>query len=62
MSNQLKFYTSSEYMKENIDHWLYFFEKFQKQYIIIPAESYNYLFPEESIYIAVRSHPGFIHQ
>ena len=38
------------------------FEKFYKKYIITPIESYNYSFPEESRYIAVRPTPGFINQ
>ena len=37
-----------------------YFENFQKKYIIIPSQPFNYLFPEESIYITVRSPPGFI--
>ena len=39
--NILKCDTSSDDMKINIDHWLYYFEKFHKQYIIMPTESCN---------------------
>ena len=49
-------------MKQKIDHWLDNFEKFHQRYIIIKTESYNFSFPEESIYITVRTTPGFINQ
>ena len=45
-----------------IYHWLDSFEKFKKNYIIMPTESYNPLSHEESRNISVRSLPGFINQ
>ena len=39
-----------------------FLRKVSQNYIIIPTEPYNYSFTEDSIYIAVRSPPGFINQ
>ena len=62
MTNILKCDTSSDDMKENIDHWFDFFEKFHKTYIIMPTESYNYEFTEESVYITIITPPGFINQ
>ena len=49
-------------MKENVDHWLDYFEKSYKKYIIMPLESLNSYFLEENWYINVRSPPGFINQ
>ena len=62
LTNILKSDSSSDYMKERLDHWLDYFEDFHKKYIIMPTESLNYSFPEESIYILVRSPSGFINQ
>ena len=45
-----------------IDYWLDSFENFHQQYIIMPKEPYNFSVPEESIYIAVITPPGFINQ
>ena len=61
-TNILKCDTWSDDTKENIDHWLDFFEIFHRKYIIMPIESYNYSFSEEMRYIAIRSPPGFINQ
>ena len=47
-------------MNEKIDHWLDSFEKFRMSYIIMPRESFNYSFTEESLYITVLSPLGFI--
>ena len=44
----LKSDTSSGNMNEKVDHWLDFFEKFHKKYIIMPSESLNYSSLEES--------------
>ena len=49
-------------MNEMVDHWLDYFEKSHKKYIIIPLESLNYSFLEESLYITVWSQLGFINQ
>ena len=38
-SNILKCDTSSDDMKKRIDHWLDYFEKFHKHYIIMPTKS-----------------------
>ena len=54
--------TSSDDMKEKIDHWLDSFEKFHKKYNIMPTESYYYSFTGDSRYITVRSRPGFINE
>ena len=62
LTHILKSDTSSGDMNEKLGHWLDSFEKFYKKYIITPIESYNYSFPEESRYIAVRPTPGFINQ
>ena len=50
LSNILKWDTHSDYTKEKIYHWLDYFEKFHKQYIIMATESYNSSVPEESRY------------
>ena len=54
--------TQGDVMKEKIDHQLDKLEKFHQQYIIIPTEYYNYSIPEDSIYIAVTTPPGFSNQ
>ena len=58
----LKNDTSSGDMDENVYHWLDYFEKFHKKYIIMPSLSLNYLLIEESLFVTVRSPPGFINQ
>ena len=55
----IKIDTSSGDMNEKVDHWLDFFEKFHKKYIIMPSESLSYPFLEESLFITVLSSPGF---
>ena len=62
LSNIIIWYTQSDAMKENLDYWLDKFEKFHQKYIIIPTESSNYSFPEESRYIVFTKHPAFINQ
>ena len=47
---------------EVVDDCLVTFEKFQKQYIIIPSLSLNPLLLEEKPFITVRSPPGFFNQ
>ena len=42
LTNILKSDTSSDDIKENIEHWLDLFEKFHKKYITMPKKSYNY--------------------
>ena len=54
--------TSSDYIKEKLDNWLDLFEKFHKKYIIMPSDSLDYFFPEDSRYITVISQPGFINR
>ena len=41
LTNILKCETSSDNIKEQIYHWLYYFEKFHKKYIIMTTESCN---------------------
>ena len=62
LANILKSDTSSDDTKEEIYHCLDYFENSHKKYNIMPSESLNYLFREESWYITVRSPPGFINQ
>ena len=62
LTNILKIDTSGDDKKEKVDHWLDSFEKFHKKYMIMPIESLNSSFPEESRYIVLRSQPGFIIQ
>ena len=49
-------------MDEMVDHWLVSFEKFHKHYIIMPSLSLNPLLIEESLFVTVRSPPGFINR
>ena len=56
----LKSDNSSGDMNEKVDHWLYYFVKFHKKYIIMPSESLYYSLLEESLFITVQSPPGFI--
>ena len=49
-------------MNEKVDHWLDSFEKFNKNYIIMPTKSLNSSFPEESIYVTVILPTGFINK
>ena len=49
----LKSDTSSGGMNEKVDHWLDSFENVHKKYIIMPPESLNYSFLEESLFITV---------
>ena len=58
----IKIDTSSCDMNEKVEHWLDTFEKFHKKYIIIPFEWLNYYFFKGSLYIIVKSPPGFINQ
>ena len=48
LTNILKSDTSSGDMNEKVYHWLYSFGKFHKKYIIMPLESLNSSFLEES--------------
>ena len=54
--------TSSGDMDEKVDHWLDSFEKFHKNYIIMPSISLNSLFLEKSLIVTVQSPPGFINR
>ena len=49
-------------MDEKVDHWLDYFEKFHKKYIIMPSISLNSLFIEESLFVTVQSTLGFINR
>ena len=59
--NEMKYYwthvlkndTSSGDMDKKVNHWLDFFEKFHKKYIIMPSLSLYYLFIEESLFVTV---------
>ena len=62
LTHILKSNTSSDDMNEKVDHWLDLFEKSHQKYIIMPSQSLNYSFLEESLFVTVRSTPGFINQ
>ena len=62
LTRVLKNYTKSDDMDEMVDHWLVSFEKFHKKYIIMPSLSLNLLLIEESLFVTVRSPPGFINR
>ena len=47
---------------ELVGDCLFTFEKFHKQYIIIPSLSLNPLLIEEKPFVTVRSPPGFVNQ
>ena len=49
-------------MNENVDHWLDSFEKSHKKYIIMPSQSLNSSFLEESFSVTVWSPPDFINR
>ena len=59
LTHILKRYTSSGDMNEKVDHWLDYFEKFHNKYIIMPSQSLNYSFLEDSFFVTVLSPPGF---
>ena len=61
LTHILKSDTSSGDMNEKLGHWLDSFEKFYKKYIIMPSQSLNSSFLEDSLFITVLSPPGFIH-
>ena len=48
LTSILKRDTSSDDMKKKVDRWLDSFEISHKKYIIMPSESLNYFFLEES--------------
>ena len=48
LTHILKSDTSIGDMNEKVDHWLDSFENFHKKYIIMPSQSLNSLFIEES--------------
>ena len=60
--NELKWYwarvLNQDTMNELVDDCLVTFEKFQKQYIIIPSLSLHQLLIEEKPFITVQSPPG----
>ena len=60
LTHVFKNYTSSGDMGEKMYHWFDSLEKFHKKYIIMPSLSLNSLFIEESLFVTVRSPPGFI--
>ena len=62
LTHTLKRVTSSADTNEKVDHWLDYFEKFYKKNIIMPSQSLDSSFLEESLFITVRSPPGFINQ
>ena len=49
-------------MDELVYHCLVSFEKFHKQYTIIPSLSFDPLLIEESSFVTVLSPPGFVNQ
>ena len=58
----LKIDTSIGDMNEKVDHWLDSFEKFHNKYILMPSQSLNSLFLEESLFVTVWSPVGFMNQ
>ena len=62
LTHVLNNYTSSGDMNEKIDDWLDYFEKFHKKYIIMPSLLLYSLFLEESLFVTVKSPPGFINR
>ena len=62
LTHILKSNTSSGDMNEKVYHWLDSFENPHKKYIIMPSESLNSSFLEESLFSTVRSPPGFINR
>ena len=48
------------YDVKKIDHCFDSFEKYHQKCIIMPTEPFNFSIPEESIYIAIKTPPGFI--
>ena len=68
--NKVKYYwarvlkndTTIYEMDELVDHCLVSFEKFHKQYIIMPSLSFDPLLIEESSFVTVRSPPGFVNR
>ena len=58
LKNDTKIYE----MDELVDHCLVSFEKFHRQYIIMPSLSFDPLIIEESSFVTVRSPPGFINR
>ena len=62
LTDILKSDTSSSDMNEKVYHWLYSFENFHKKYVIMPSQSLNPSFLEESLFVTVQSPPGFNNQ
>ena len=62
LTHILKSDTSSGDMNGKVDHWFYSFGNFHKKYIIMPSESLDSSFLEESLFINVGSPPGFINR
>ena len=62
LNHILKSDTSSGDMNKKVDHWLDYFENSHKKYIVIPSQSLNSSFLEESLFVSVQSPPGFINQ
>ena len=62
LTHILKNDTSSGDMYENVDHWFDSFEKSHKKYIIMPSLLLHYLLIEESLFVTVRSPPGFMNR
>ena len=62
LTHVLNNYTSCGDMNEKIDDWLDYYEKFHKKYIIMPSLLLYSLFLEESLFVTVKSPPGFINR
>ena len=58
----LKKYTTFYVMDELVDHCLVSFEKFHKQYIIMPSLSFYPLLIEDILFVTVRSPPSFVNR
>ena len=58
-SRVLKKDTTLYEMNELLNDYLVTFEKFHKQYIIIPSPSLDPLLIEEKLFVTVQSPPGF---
>ena len=62
LTHILKSNTSSGDMNEKVYHWFDYLENSHNNYIIMPLESLNSSFLEESLFITVWSPPGFINR
>ena len=62
LTNVFKKETLQVVIWKKMEHWVESLENFHKKYIILTLEWLNSSFPEESMYVAVWSTPGFINR